>query len=119
MLLALGKNSTPCAFIMPARVAQTDPFKQIGEYIGSGPMKFIKGEGGPGPKAGFEKFTDYGARQEKASWLAGGKQMLLDRVEWVVMPDPATASAALQNGEVDWWESPITDLVPVLKKNRN
>src|SRR5271169_7171307 len=29
MLLALGKNNTPCAFIMPERIAQTDPFKQI------------------------------------------------------------------------------------------
>ena len=35
------------------------------------------------------------------------------------MPDPATASAALQNGEIDWWETPLTDLVPVLKRNRN
>src|SRR5437764_9038432 len=26
MLLALGKNSTPLAFIMPERIAQTDPF---------------------------------------------------------------------------------------------
>ncbi|MCK1514460.1 ABC transporter substrate-binding protein [Bradyrhizobium sp. 190] len=119
MLLALGKNSTPCAFIMPERVAQTDPFKQIPEYIGSGPMKFAKSEWVPGAKAVFEKFADYAPRQEKASWLAGGKQMLVDRIEWVVIPDPATAAAALQNGEVDWWESPITDLVPSLKKNRN
>ena len=42
MLLALGKNSTPCAFIMPERIAQTDPFKQISEYVGSGPMKFVR-----------------------------------------------------------------------------
>src|SRR5262245_50152576 len=28
MLLALAKNSTPMAFIMPERVAKTDPFKQ-------------------------------------------------------------------------------------------
>jgi len=119
MLLALGKNNTPCAFIMPERMAQTDPFKQITEYVGSGPMKFAKSEWVPGAKAVFEKFADYAPRQEKASWLAGGKQMLVDRVEWVVMPDPATAAAALQNGEVDWWENPITDLVPVLKKNRN
>ena len=35
------------------------------------------------------------------------------------MPDQATAAAALQNGEVDWWESPITDVVPVLRRNRN
>ena len=43
----------------------------------------------------------------------------VDRIEWIIMPDPATASAALQNGEVDWWENPISDLVPVLKRNRN
>src|SRR3981081_1335879 len=118
MLLALAKNSSPCAFIMPERIAQTDPFKQITEYTGSGPMKFVKSEWVPGAKAVFEKFTDYMPRQEKASWLAGGKQMLVDRVEWVVIPDPATAAAALQNGEGDWWENPIPDLVPRLKTNR-
>src|SRR5207244_9714893 len=37
MLLALGKNNSPCSFVMPARIAATDPFKQISEYIGSGP----------------------------------------------------------------------------------
>lgn len=119
MLYALAKNNSPCAFIMPERIAQTDPFKQIGDYVGSGPMKFAKGEWVPGAKAVFEKFADYVPRQEKASWLAGGKQILIDRVEWIVMPDAATAAAALQNGEVDWWESPIADLVPVLKKNKN
>src|SRR5207302_3471966 len=51
--------------------------------------------------------------------LSGGKRMLLDRIEWIVMADPGTASAALQNGEVDWWETPMADIVPVLKKNRN
>jgi peptide/nickel transport system substrate-binding protein len=119
MLLALAKNSTPMAFIMPERLAKTDPFKQIDEYVGSGPMKFAKGEWVPGAKAVFEKFADYVPREEPASWLAGGKKMLVDRIEWIIMPDPATASAALQNGEVDWWENPISDLVPVLRKNRN
>jgi peptide/nickel transport system substrate-binding protein len=119
MMLALGKNNSPVAFIMPERIAQTDPFKQISEYIGSGPMKFVRSEWVPGAKSVFEKFTDYVPRQEKNAWLAGGKQMLLDRIEWVVIPDPATAAAALQNGEIDWWENPLPDLVPVLKKNRN
>ena len=119
MLLALGKTGTPCCFIMPARIAATDPFRQIGEYVGSGPMRFVKNEWVPGAKAVFEKFADYVPRQEPASWLAGGKQILADRIEWVTIPDPATAAAALQNGEVDWWQTPIPDLVPVLKKNRN
>lgn len=119
MLLALGKNNAPCTWIMPERIAKTDPFQQINEYIGSGPMKLVRNEWVPGAKVVFEKFTDYVPRQEKASWLAGGKRMLVDRVEWIVMPDPATAAAALQSGEVDWWENPIADLVPVLQKNRN
>jgi peptide/nickel transport system substrate-binding protein len=119
MLTALGKNNAPVAFIMPEAIASTDPFKQISEYIGSGPMKFNKGEWVPGAKAVFEKFADYIPRSEKSSWLAGGKRMLVDRIEWVVMPDAATAAAALQKGEVDWWETPIPDLVPLLKKDKN
>ncbi len=119
LLTALGKNSTPMAFIMPERIAKTDPFKQIGEYIGSGPMRFAAKEWVPGAKSVFEKFDGYVPRNEPASWLAGGKKMLVDRIEWIVMPDPATASAALQNGEIDWWETPISDLVPLLRKNPN
>src|SRR6202165_5408687 len=46
MMLALGKNSTPCAFIMPERLAQTDPFKQIPDYIGSGALALAKRQWG-------------------------------------------------------------------------
>ena len=35
MLFALGKVGTPMAFIMPERIAKTDPFQQITEYIGT------------------------------------------------------------------------------------
>jgi ABC-type transport system substrate-binding protein len=45
--------------------------------------------------------------------------MVVDRIEWITIPDPATAAAALQNGEVDWCEIALPDLVPILKKNRN
>jgi peptide/nickel transport system substrate-binding protein len=116
---ALAKVGTPCCFIMPERLAKTDPFKQIDEYIGSGPMRFVRGDWKPGALAAFEKFKDYVPRNEPGEWWAGGKIMHVDRVEWVIMPDPATASAALQSGEIDWWETPVPDLVPVLKRNRN
>jgi peptide/nickel transport system substrate-binding protein len=119
MTLALGKIGSSCCFVMPARVAATDPFKQISEYVGSGPMRFIKSEWVPGAKAAFEKFPDYVARQEPASWLAGGKHIASDRIEWIIIADQATASAALQSGQVDWLEVPSPDLVPVLRKNRN
>jgi peptide/nickel transport system substrate-binding protein len=116
MLFALGKSSTPCLFIMPERIAQTDPFKQITDYIGSGPMRFKRDEWVPGSLAAFERFADYVPRQEQGNWLAGGKRIGFERIEWRVLPDAGTASAALQNGEVDWWETPLPDLVPLLKK---
>ncbi|HMA70432.1 MAG TPA: ABC transporter substrate-binding protein [Xanthobacteraceae bacterium] len=119
MRLALGKLGVPHCAIMPARIAATDPFKQINEFIGSGPMKFVRNEWTPGARAVFARFGDYVPRPEPTSWLAGGRRILLDRIEWIVLPDPATAAAALQSGEVDWWESPINDLVPLLKRNRN
>ncbi len=119
MLLALGKMVPVCCFVMPARIAATDPFRQINEYVGSGPMRFLRSEWVPGAKAAFEKFDGYVPRQEHASWLAGGKNIAVDRIEWTVIPDPATASAALQRGEVDWLEVVLPDLLPVLRKNPN
>ena len=119
MLFALGKNNAPMALIMPERMARTDPFKLISEYVGSGPMKFNVGEWVPGSKAVFEKFADYPVRAEAGEWLAGGKRMYFDRIEWLIPSDAATAGAALQNGEVDWWETPLPDLIPLLKRNRN
>src|SRR5580692_1702667 len=117
MPFALGKSSTPCLFIMPERIALTDPFKQISEYVGSGPMRFKRDEWVPGSMASFEKFAGYVPRAEAANWLSGGKRMYFDRIEWNILPDSGTASAALQNGEVDWWETPLSDLVPLLKKS--
>jgi len=117
MLFALGKSSTPSLFIMPERIAATDPFKQITEFVGSGPMRFRRDEWVPGAKAVFERFDGYTPRAEKANWLSGGKRMHFDRIEWQIIPDGATAAAALQNGEVDWCETPLPDLVPMLRRN--
>jgi peptide/nickel transport system substrate-binding protein len=119
MLFAMGKSNAPTLFIMPERIASTDPYKQISDYIGSGPMRFRKDEWVPGAKAIFERFDGYAPRAEKANWLAGGKRINFDRIEWQIVPDVATAAAALQNGEVDWWETPSPDLIPLLKQNPN
>ncbi len=35
LLYALGKTNAPMALIMPERIAKTDPFTQITEYVGS------------------------------------------------------------------------------------
>src|SRR6201987_2527208 len=38
LLDAIGKPSVAVPFMMPKRIADTDPFKQIEEYVGSGPF---------------------------------------------------------------------------------
>ncbi|HTC07731.1 MAG TPA: ABC transporter substrate-binding protein [Acetobacteraceae bacterium] len=114
MTYALGADG---CFIMPERIASTDAFKQISEYVGSGPFKFLKDEWVAGSKAAWAKFDKYNPRQEKAEFFSGGKHVFVDRVEWQVIPDPATAAAALQRGEVDWVEWPLIDLIPMLKKS--
>ncbi|HEY8290764.1 MAG TPA: ABC transporter substrate-binding protein [Acetobacteraceae bacterium] len=108
-----------CA-IMPERLANTDPMKQIPEAIGSGPFKFVASERIPGSRVVFTKNDKYVPRKDGvASFNAGPKIVHVDRVVWNFIPDPATASAALQQGEVDWWENPTIDLVPQLKRDKN
>jgi peptide/nickel transport system substrate-binding protein len=106
--------------MMPERLAKTDPFEQIKEAIGSGPFKFVAAERLPGSRSVFEKNPDYVPRPTgKPSFYAGPKIVNVDRVVWTFVPDPATAAAALQRGEVDWWENPQLDLVPMLKADKN
>ena len=106
--------------VMPERIAKTDAMSQIPEFIGSGPYRFLANERIPGAKIVFEKFADYIPRPAGGvdSFTAGPKIPYFDRVTWTIMPDPATAMAALQNNEIDWWENPTIDLVPTLKRDR-
>jgi peptide/nickel transport system substrate-binding protein len=105
------------AFMMPERLASTDPFKAITEAVGSGPFRFLKDEFVAGSSAAWEKFDGYVPRQEPPEWTSGGKVANFQRIEWKIIPDAATASAALQSGEVDWYEQAQTDLVPLLRRN--
>jgi peptide/nickel transport system substrate-binding protein len=116
---ALAKPSSNVPFIMPERVAKTDAFTQITESVGSGPFKMVREEWVPGSKVVFVKNTDYVPRTEPPSWASGGKVVKVDRVDWIYIPDSATAAAALNAGEVDWWQMVPPDLVPLLAKNKD
>jgi len=104
-------------FMMPERMAKTAGTEQIREAVGSGPFRFLPDQWVSGVSAAYARFDGYVPRQEPPSFLAGGKAAHVQRVEWVVQPDPATAAAALQKGEVDWLEVPLIDLCPMLRKS--
>ncbi len=117
VLAALSKPSGMPLFIMPKRLADTDPSVPVTEMVGSGPFLFKKDEWVPGNKVVYVKNPNYSPRSEAPDGLAGGKVVKVDRVEWVYIPDANTAAAALQNGEVDMIESVTPDFLPVLESN--
>jgi peptide/nickel transport system substrate-binding protein len=119
LLDAIAKAGTVPAFIMPERLATTDALRPLPEVVGSGPYRFLRDEFNAGSRAAYARWERYRPRAEAPEWTSGGKVAHFDRVEWHMMPDAATASAALQAGEVDWWEQASADLIPVLRRSRD
>ncbi len=117
VLEALGKISSNVPFIMPKEVAMTDPFEQITDYTGSGPFVFQEDEWVPGSQVVYTRFEDYVPRSEPASAASGGKIAGVDKVIWTYFPDQMTAANALDVGEIDFFESPSNDLMPLLSAN--
>jgi peptide/nickel transport system substrate-binding protein len=114
---ALGHGASNMCAIMPKHIAETDPFKQVTEIVGSGPFRFKPDERVQGSRFVYERFDKYQPCGEgEVSFTAGPKIVHFDRVEWHVQPDVATKAAALQAGEMDWWENPPADLLPLLRK---
>jgi len=116
----LGKIAPSMACIMPERLASEANTKPVSEVVGSGPFRFVASERVPGSRAVYERFEGYVPRQGGVPGLTTGPKLVhLDRVEWITMPDTSTAAAALQAGEIDWWEVPGPDVLPLLRRERN
>ncbi|MDB5317222.1 MAG: transporter substrate-binding protein [Rhodospirillales bacterium] len=114
----LGKASNP-AFIMPERIANTPSSTQVTETIGSGPFIFVRDEWRPGNRVVYRRNPDYVPRAEPADYMSGGKRPLMERIEWLYIPDQNTALAALNAGEIDYYEAPPLDFITSLERNRN
>ena len=117
LTLMMPGTSTAYGGIYREKEAMIDPNTPITESIGSGPFKFNKAEWVPGAKVIYDKNTDYVPRSDPQSGIAGGKVVKVDRVEYKVIPDAATAFAALNSGEVDLLDQPSLDLIPLVEKN--
>ena len=114
---ALAKTPPSMCPIMPSRLASTDPYTQVTEMVGSGPFRYKADERVPGALVVYERNQAYVPRSEgRADGTASPKIARFDRVEWRIMPDPSTVSAALQRGEIDWWLAPDADLLPLLRR---
>jgi len=119
VLDSLAKPGSSTPLVMPKRIAETDPNKQIDEFVGSGPFIFKKDEWKPGERTVYVRNPDYKPRPEPPSGLAGGKVVKVDRVEWLSIPDHQTAVNALLAGEIDYIEAPPHDLKALLQADKN
>ncbi|GAC1343751.1 MAG: ABC transporter substrate-binding protein [Acetobacteraceae bacterium] len=116
--LALGRGSNTMLPIMPERLAATPGSQQVTEMVGSGPYRFLADERVAGSRAAYRRFENYVPRGNGvSSFTAGPKLATIERIEWHTIPDAATAAAALKNREVDWWEQPTSDLLPLLRRD--
>ncbi|MEN0072830.1 MAG: ABC transporter substrate-binding protein [Paracraurococcus sp.] len=119
LIEALAMPANPQPFIMPARIAATDPFQQIRDPTGSGPFRFRMDEFRQGSRAVWERNPDYLPTPAGGSGLTAGPKLVhFDRVEWSIIPDAGTAAAALSAGEVDWLEQMPAEIQTLLGRNR-
>ena len=116
---ALAKTPPSMCPIMPERLATTDPYKQVTEMVGSGPYRYKPDERVAGSRVVYERNAQYMPRTGGTpDGTAGPKIAHFERIEWHIIADPSTAAAALQTGEIDWWLTPNTDLLPLLKQQK-
>ncbi|WP_298318263.1 ABC transporter substrate-binding protein [Reyranella sp.] len=119
VIASLAKPGSTVPFMMPKRVADTPGTQQIKEATGSGPWIFKTDEWKPGEKVVYLRNPDYKPRAEPPSALSGGKNVYVDRVEWINITDPQTAANALMTGEIDILEQPLIEMLPLLEKDKN
>jgi len=116
LLDGLAKASSYPCFIFPERFAKQDPNKPLKEVVGSGPYRFVASERVAGAQVIYQKFAQYVPTPVgQVSMIAGPKLANFERVEWKVISDNSTAAAAMQSGEIDWWEAVSGDLEALLK----
>ncbi|MFC7477529.1 ABC transporter substrate-binding protein [Dankookia sp. GCM10030260] len=120
MLDALGKSSSYPCFVMPERFAALPATTPLTEIVGSGPYRFVAEERRAGAQVVYRRHDGYVPTPVGAPGVTAGPKIAgFERLEWRIIPDAATAAAALQAGEVDWWERITPDLRPLLARRRD
>jgi len=116
VLEILGKPNAIVPFIIPARLAGEE---KITDITGSGPFIFRKELWRTGDSMVLDRNPAYVPRKEKPDFLAGGKDVKIDRITLRVIPDVSTAASALLAGEIDYLQYVPWDWIDRLKKDKN
>jgi peptide/nickel transport system substrate-binding protein len=113
----LAGAGAPIAGIMREADATRPENQALTNPVGSGPFRYVASERVSGHRVVFERNPDYVPRAEPPDGAAGARIVKVARVEWDVIPDPATAANAMVTGEADFWDTVTPDMVPFLKQH--
>ncbi|PCK76849.1 ABC transporter substrate-binding protein [Rhizobium sophoriradicis] len=119
LLLDLLVQTEYSPVMMREKDADRPATEQVTANIGSGPFKFNDAHARPGVSFTYDRNENYVARKEPVDGFSGGKVVHVDRVIWDNISDNQTALAALQEGEVDFLQSPPADLYQVIEGDPN
>ena len=76
--------------------------------VGTGP--FVLDEWRPGERIRLAKFEGYAPAEGAMDGYTGAKIVNVDRVDIIVVPDPASAKAALRAGDIDLFNINVSDI---------
>ncbi|MBB4277839.1 ABC transporter substrate-binding protein [Rhizobium mongolense] len=85
-------------------IAHPDSVNAEGRWvkpIGTGPFAFESQA--IGRDVVLTKFRDYAPRSEPANGYAGEKKALVDKIDWLIIPDASIAKTAIMAGQIDIW----------------
>ena len=106
---------TDCAMTAILHKDSVKPDGSFDKPVGTGPFKLAEWKRGEYIK--LERFADYASLPGKIDGLTGAKRPLVDEVRFLVIPDNATAKAALLRGDIDIVPDIANADIAELKKN--
>jgi peptide/nickel transport system substrate-binding protein len=104
--------------MLPERLARIPGDQRLTEAVGSGPFVFRPDLWKAGDSMVLDRNRNYVPRQEPPNFLAGGKEVKIDSLQLMVLPDQVTASSALMTGEIDYQQYVPFDMIGRLEKAR-
>ena len=97
-LLSDLANTSQALAIMPKEIVTGVKANELTQYIGTGPFMFDSLV--PDQYVRLKAFTEYSSRDEPQSGFVGGKKALVDELEFRIIKDVPTRTAALRAGEI-------------------
>ena len=103
--------------IHPAEDVRGVPANELKSFVGTGPYQFEKLI--PDQAVKLKAFPGYVSRGGKPNGLAGGKEALIENIEFRVIKEPSTMLAALLAGEIHVIDTLQSTDVETVRKNPN